>query len=56
LLQIDAVNASAAYYAPQNEKNINLVGNIRWDQPWGQVQVMGAGRQAQVVDATGCSL
>jgi len=50
---VDAVNASATYYAPQNEKNINLVGNLRWDQPWGQVQIMGAGRQASVQDSTG---
>ena len=50
---VDGVNASTTYYAPQNEKNLNLVGNIRWDQPWGQVQIMGAGRQAQVLDTTG---
>jgi hypothetical protein len=50
---VDGVNATTTYYAPQNEKNLNLVGNIRWDQPWGQVQIMGAGRQAQVLDTTG---
>jgi hypothetical protein len=50
---VDGVNATTTYYAPQNEKNLNLVGNVRWDQPWGTVQVMGAGRQAQVLDTTG---
>jgi len=50
---VDAINASTAYYQRSTPGSVQLNGNVRWDQSWGGLQVMGATRQANGVDATG---
>lgn len=53
LAPVDGVNASAAYYTLNTPSSVQFNGNVRWDQSWGGVQVMGAVRQANGTDATG---